>query len=109
MIFKITYKLITIKYNLPNIFFSLWNSLAPNFRFFRIFRFKPPNPKHVHWHPKMISAEIDLFSPNFVENALNDCTPQQLASVIEDAIDWAHCNGLVLRTKEHKDRFTSFL
>ncbi|CAK5085222.1 unnamed protein product [Meloidogyne enterolobii] len=42
--------------------------------------------------------DIDYISEIFVKNY------QQLPSIIEDAMDWAHCNGLIFRTKEHKDR-----
>ena len=42
--------------------------------------------------------DIDYISEIFVKNY------QQLPTIIEDAMDWAHCNGLIFRTKEHKDR-----
>nr|CAD2189546.1 unnamed protein product [Meloidogyne enterolobii] len=42
--------------------------------------------------------DIDYISEIFVKNY------QQLPSIIEDSMDWAHCNGLIFRTKEHKDR-----
>uniref|UniRef100_A0A1I8B3B8 Glutathione synthetase n=1 Tax=Meloidogyne hapla TaxID=6305 RepID=A0A1I8B3B8_MELHA len=45
-----------------------------------------------------IANSINYISEIFVNNY------QQLPSIIEDAMDWAHCNGLILRTKEHKDR-----
>ncbi|CAK5049800.1 unnamed protein product [Meloidogyne enterolobii] len=42
--------------------------------------------------------DINYISELFFKNY------QQLPSIIEDAMDWAHCNGLIFRTKEHKDR-----
>ncbi|KAI6225130.1 Glutathione synthetase [Aphelenchoides fujianensis] len=30
--------------------------------------------------------------------------PEALGRLVEDAVDFAHCNGLVIRTAEHKDR-----
>ena len=41
---------------------------------------------------------INYISQNFANNK------HQLSSIIEDAMDWAHCNGLILRTNEHKNR-----
>jgi hypothetical protein len=41
---------------------------------------------------------------NYVEANCN-YSKSELKLLIEDAIDWAHSNGLIIRTPAHKDRF----
>ncbi|KAL3085808.1 hypothetical protein niasHT_034216 [Heterodera trifolii] len=54
------------------------------------------------------STNTDLVTPNYIAEivGVNETVApqQQLNLLVEDALDWAHCFGLVLRTTEHKDR-----
>ena len=42
---------------------------------------------------------------NYGEADSSNYSKSELKLLVEDAIDWAHSNGLIIRTPAHKDRF----
>ncbi|KAI6180635.1 Glutathione synthetase [Aphelenchoides besseyi] len=52
----------------------------------------------LHTRSRYSSSPIAM---DYVEKLIR---PEQLPHLIEDALDFAHCNGLVIRTAEHKNR-----
>ncbi|KAI6211467.1 Glutathione synthetase [Aphelenchoides besseyi] len=64
---------------------------------FRLF-ILPFNYFLLHTRSRYSSSPIAM---DYVEKLIR---PEQLPHLIEDALDFAHCNGLVIRTAEHKNR-----
>jgi hypothetical protein len=51
------------------------------------------------------SSDYALSLTEFNDNVISRISTDKINSLIEDAMDWAHCFGLVMRTPEWKSRY----